>query len=136
MDAMFNDCRNVLDRNPDVAPGQVWYKPPIDALAKKALAPVRKYFVHVVGWTYTDNSDGSRTVAVLDRNRPVPDAGGDRDNFEIIMKKNGTAILEDSVDANAFAFSAYETGGVTALFFCTYEEISPEWHWAGQNWSP
>jgi hypothetical protein len=134
-DGAFDECRGLLNQDPDVMPGQVWYKPPIDAATEKALTPdLRKYLGTIVRWTYTVNADNSRTVVLMTRDLSEPQLEDDPDSFYVFMEKNGVSVNKADVEASAFAFSAYETDNVTAFFFCTYDRISPEWDWDGQDW--
>lgn len=138
-DVAFDDCRDLLNQDPDVMPGQVWYKPPIDAATEKALTPdLRKYLGTIVRWTYLVNADNSRTVVLMTRDFSEPQLEDDPDVFYVFMEKNGISVNKGGAGAavNAFAFSAYETDNVNAFFFCTHDVISPEWDWDGQDWSP
>ena len=136
-DMTFDGCRDLLNQDPDVMPGQVWYKPPVDAATEKALTPdLRKYLGTIVRWTYMVNADNSRTVVLMTRDLSVPQPEDDPDDFYVFMEKNDISVSHGAVAANAFAFSAYEADNVNAFFFCTYGAISPEWDWDGQDWSP
>jgi hypothetical protein len=136
-DMAFDECRALLNQDSDVMPGQVWYKPPIDAATEKALTPdLRKYLGTIVRWTYLVNADNSRTVVLMTRDLSEPQLEDDPDAFYVFMEKKGISVSHGAVVANAFAFSAYEMDNVNAFFFCTYDRISPEWDWDGQDWSP
>jgi hypothetical protein len=136
-DIAFDGCRDLLNQDPDVMPGQVWHKPPIDAATEKALTPdLREYLGTIVRWTYLVNADNSRTVVLMTRDLSEPQPEDDPDSFYVFMEKNGISVSHGVAAVNAFAFSAYETDNVNAFFFCTHGAISPEWDWDGQDWSP
>jgi len=133
-DLAFQDCRDLLNQDSDVLPGQVWYKPPVDKATQSAIAPELKYGGTIVRWTYLVNEDGSKTIVVLNRDATIPQPEDDPDVFDLFMEKGGVAVEIDGVSANAFAFSAYETDHVNGLLFCTHAKISPEWDWDGHDW--
>ncbi len=133
-DLAFQDCRDLLNQDSDVLPGQVWYKPPVDRATQKAIAPQMRYEGSIIRWTYHINEDGSKTIVVLTRDASVPQPEDDPDGFDIFLERGDVSVEQDEVSANAFAFSAYETDHVNGLLFCTHAVISPEWDWDGHDW--